>query len=368
MKSGKTLIELATEIQRRAEAKKDLVTSSARLAMVETNAGCGNAGVRLAITGEDSYAINDIAHGQIGEFAGIPAKYYERMKTEAPALLAKNVNHWLSGNPTPRLIRTMDGTVRAMLSDRYRPLENEDLAEAVLPVIQDLGLDIMSCDVTERRLYIKVVDPRVTRELKAAGGAWGDGNHNIIKLRTAMPAVTISNSEVGMGALSVLGGLYDGFCSNLASFGERSARKYHAGAKHELVGEELYALLSPETRRVSDQALWMQIRDTVKIAFDRARFDQLVDKVEGTIHDKVEDPVQVVSLASKKFGVTEEHGKSILRHLVEGGSLSRFGLYNAITRASQDIESYDEATRLEAIGGKIIELPKSEWNVLAKAA
>lgn len=365
MKTGKSLQDLAAEIERRAALKKDFVAPAQRLEMTSTGDN-----VRLSIGADQGFAVNATAHDQIGTYTGIPAKYYDRMLAEDPTLLARNVNTWLQkAEGEKRMVRTLDGTARAFLSDKYRPLENEDLAQSVLPVIMDLGLDVMSCEITDRRFYLKVVDSAVTRELGKTGNAWGDGQHKILRMRTASPAVTISNSEVGQGALSVLGGLYDGFCSNLATFGERSVRKYHVGSKITTAADEIYAMLSDQTRAATDRALWMQLRDTVKIAFDRAKFDQLVDKVEGTAADVIEgDPVKVVSLASKKFGATEEEGKSILRHLIEGGSLTRFGLYNAVTRASQDIESYDRATDFEGIGGKIIELPKSEWQTLAKAA
>lgn len=369
MKTGKLtdIVQLAHEIARRAEAKKDLLAASSSIEMVAYD---HDLRLQVGDSHATGYKINGIAHDQIGTHTGIPAKYYDRMKEEHPELLARNVNTWLrEGDKTAkRLVRTMDGTARAFLSDKFRPLENEDLADAVLPVILDLGLDVSSCEVTDRRLYIKVVDKTVTRELALKGGTWGDDRHVILR-NVVSPAVTISNSEVGMGAVSVLGGYYNGFCSNLASFGERSVRKYHVGARHELASEEIYALLSSEARAATDAAVWHQIREVVKIAFDRARFDQLIDKVEGTQQDKIEgDPVQVVNLAAKKFGANEQEGKSILRHLIEGGSLTRFGLHNAVTRASQDLESYDRATEFEAIGGKIIELPRTEWHALAKAA
>lgn len=373
MKTGQTLQGLAAEIERRANAKRDLVAPTAKLHMVEAvYAPYGeekqNIQPHLSVAGQESFSINGVAHDQIGTFTGIPSKYYDRMLKDAPALLCSNVNKWLHESNDKRMVRTLDGTARAFLSDKFRPLENEDLAEAVLPVILDLGLDVMSCEITNRRLYLKVVDPKVTREIAEIGGTWGDGKHKILR-GYASPAVTISNSEVGMGALSVLGGVYQDWCTNLATFGERSVRKYHVGARHELASEEIYSLLSNEARAAQDKAVWHQIREVVKIAFDRARFDQLIDKVEGTQQDKIEgDPVQVVSLAAKRFGANEAEGKGILRHLIEGGSLTRFGLYNAITRTAQDLESYDRATEFEAIGGKIIELPKSEWNTLALAA
>jgi hypothetical protein len=57
----------------------------------------------------------------------------------------------------------------------------------------------------------------------------------------------------------------------------------------------------------------------------------------------------------------------VLSHLIQGGDLSRWGLANAITRQSQDEESYDMATQLEVDGGSVIELPSKDWqSILAK--
>lgn len=363
MKSGLSLMEFAAEVERRANNKKDLIANTANLRMIPPEVKT----TALLTVGDQAFGINDIAHGQIATYGEIPKTYYDKMRTQAPELLATNVNRWFEQFPANRMVRTLDGNARAFLSDRYRPLENEDLAEAVIPALMELGLDVMSSQITDRRLYIKCVDPKVTRELKAIGGQFGDGGHNIVRLLA--PAITISNSEVGEGALSILGGVYDGFCSNLATFGERSTRKYHVGGKHELGGEETYAMLSDSTRRKTDEALWAQVGDIVKGAFNRANFDALCNKIADTQTQKIEgDVVKVVELTSKRFRMNEAEGKSILKHLIEGADLSRFGLYNAVTRASQDVEDYDRATEFERVGAQVLELPATEWKVLAAAA
>jgi len=368
MKSGKTLTELAIEIERRANAKKDMLVAPKDISMVQnTGFESGPVTVGLRIGGKVDFGINSTAHQQIAEHVDIPKKYYDRMMTTNPALLATNVNAWFAGDKSPRLLRTLDGNARALLSDRYRPLENEDLAAAVLPALKDLDLEVMSSEITERRFYLKVVDKRVIRELEAVGGKFGDGAHKIV--RCMSPAVTISNSEIGMGALSVLAGIYDSFCSNLASFGERSSRKYHVGAKNELGGDEIYALLSDSTRRKTDAALWAQIGDVVRAAFNQVKFDELVAKISETTTQKIEgDPIKVISFATKRLDMAENEGTQILRHLIEGGDLSRFGLYNAITRTAQDLPDYDRATEFERLGGKLLELPKKDWQEMAQAA
>jgi hypothetical protein len=368
MKTGKSLVDLATEITRRANAKVDLVTNTQHL-MMQHGAARDGGGLNLLIGDDRSVKINDIAHNQIGTHTEIPAAYYDKMLAQEPALLANNVNTWFRRFPAQRMVRTLDGNARAFLSDKYRvDMENEDVAEAILPVINDLGLEISSCDITDRRLYIKAVDKSVVRELAKMDAKFGDGGHTIV--RVASPAITISNSEVGLGALSVRGGYYDAFCSNLAFFGERSMRQAHVGGRHTVAEGELYAMLSDKSKRLDSAALVSKLGDVVRGIFDRVMFDKLIDKVEESHADKIptDNVVKVVEVVTRHVGLTQAEGKSVLGHLIEGGDLSRFGMMNAITRMSSDVESYDRATELETIGAKVIELPKTDWRKLAEAA
>ena len=54
----------------------------------------------------------------------------------------------------------------------------------------------------------------------------------------------------------------------------------------------------------------------------------------------------------------------ILQYLIEGHDLSLYGLSNAVTRYSQDVNSYDRATDLEIIGYNILAMPRSVWSRL----
>ena len=48
--------------------------------------------------------------------------------------------------------------------------------------------------------------------------------------------------------------------------------------------------------------------------------------------------------------------------------MSGCGSVNAVTHYSQQVVDYHPATGLEALGGKLIELPAGEWRALAEAA
>lgn len=361
MKTGKSIVELAQEIERQANAKRDLVATTTAIAMIADP-------VRLAVGSDDGniFGVNEIAHDQIANHVGIPAKYYDRMRTSAPELLARNVNNWLGAEPSKRLVRTMDGVARAFLSDSYRPLENFDLAEAALPVLSDLNLQIISAEITERRFYLKAVDQSINRDIPA-GRRMGDGSHTIFD--TCCPAIVISNSEVGMGALSVESGVWTRACTNLAVFSQDSMKRRHLGARHDLTTDSIMELLSDETRKATDKAIWLQVRDVVKGAFNEARFAAQIDRIKETTEQRIEaDPVKVVEFTARKFSLTDSERSGVLRHLIEGADLSRYGLFNAITRTAEDLPSYDRASEFERLGAQVIELPRAAWQEIATAS
>jgi len=126
------LNELAAKITQEQASKKDY------LANTEQVKALPNGEIELKDIG--LFKVNNNAHSQLSARLNIPKKYYDKMTVEAPELWANNVNHWLSNNPEQRLIRTLDGKVRAFLSDRYRVLDNVDLLEAVLPTLESMTL------------------------------------------------------------------------------------------------------------------------------------------------------------------------------------------------------------------------------------
>lgn len=368
MKKGKTITELAAEIQRQAETKKDFLVKTEG---IKVRPALGVAGevqrIRMDF-GDQRLNIGDTAHAQIGTHLGIPKAYYDKMLTEAPELLGVNINAWFQKYPSRQMVRTLDGKARAFLSDKYRPMDNLELAEAVLPVLGELGVEVISAEITEKRLYIKAIDKAVSREIPNAARL-GEG-HEFVKLRELHPSICISNSEIGHGSLSVQGGTFDQFCTNLSYFAERSTKKYHVGQRHgEFAEDQVFAMLSDKTRQLNDAALWSTIRDVVRGAFDVARFDALVGKITGTQEQKLTGDIpKVVELAAARWGFNDGERKSVLDHLIHGGDLTRFGLYNAVTRTAEDLADYDRATEFERFGGQLIELPASEWRQLAEAA
>ena len=355
MKTGSTLMEVATELERQVAEKRDFVAPTQQLEMKhdkEMHLTNGDHTI-LRVNGKGEFNITDVAHGQIAARLGIPQKYYDRLRTESPSLLATNVNHWFQSKPESRMVRTLDGKARAFLSDRFRPLDNHDLAEAVLPTIQASGCRIESIALTETRLYIKAVTERITAEIKR-----GD---------VVQAGIVISNSEVGMGSVKVEPLVFRLVCSNGLIANDYSMSKYHVGRGFE-GGDNAEEFFTDETRRTDDKAFFLKVRDVVKGAFNKDVFSRIVDKLHLSTEQTIDaDPVKVVEVVQKRFGLSDGERSGVLTHLIKGGDLSQYGLLNAVTRMSQDVESYDRATLIEGLGGQILELPKHEWEMIANA-
>ena len=300
------------------------------------------------------YGVTPLARRQLADKLKIPHAYFERMREEQPVLLDRNVNTWLQSEDDRRMLRTLDGQVRAVLSDRYRRLDNFDLAESVLPILQQLpDVRFESVELTETRMYLKCITSRLTYEM-----APGD---------VVQAGVVISNSEVGQGTLSVQPLLYRLVCRNGLIAADRSLRKTHVGRSLGTEDEGLQ-VYQDDTLRADDKAFFLKVRDVVQAAVSEASFRQTAQKLQKTLKiPLVGDPVRTVEVLAQRYTLNDVERSGVLRHLITEGELSGYGLVNAVTHYSQEIDDYDRATEFEALGGKLIELGTAEWKGLAEA-
>ena len=355
MKTGLTLDQFADTILTQSQQKADYLVDTRNL-QLETY------GSDIYLHMYDNHSevleplqINQTAHRQFGTHLKIPASYYDRMLTTHPELLAHNVNSWFQREPSKRMLRTMGGTARAFLSNRYRRIDNLEIAQVVLPIIGEMeGAHVESCQITESRMYLKVVNTRLEAEVVP-----GD---------IVQAGVIISNSEVGLGSVCIQPLVYRLVCSNGMIINDTQTRRNHVGRTNET--DESFQLYSEETLMAEDKAFVLKIQDTVRAAVDEARFSQVISmmKTAKQVAMNTQDVPGIVRLASREFHITDDESTGVLQHLIEGNDLTLYGLSNAITRHSQDIENYDRATELESIGYNILSMPQRQWNRINQMA
>lgn len=345
MKQGMTIEALSTEVARIADTKRDLVVDTRHMHM---NSGADGSTLYVGeeVASAAAFDVLDYAHGQIAGHLQIPKKYYDRLRGSHPDLLDANVTSLLHREPSRQMIRTIDGKARAFLSDRYRRLDNYDLFVAVVPTLTEIlggapDAYVESCGLTETRLWLTVILPFWTEEIKV-----GDP----VRL-----GIRIGNSEVGAGATSVETILYQLVCKNGMTT-SHALRRNHVGRRVE--AEEDYSIYTDETLRLDDAAFFAKVSDSVRACASEARFRQIVEEMRTVAETEVgADPPQAVEELSNRADLTEGERGAVLRHLIEGGDLSAWGYVSAVTRMAQDVEDYDRSMALERLGGQIAAEP-----------
>jgi hypothetical protein len=364
------IVSLAEELKRLRETTKDVVasTSAIKAVSVQVPESIDERRQRLEalpkpqIQGIARYPpknelrleVPDNSHGrqtfpltqhgslQLADKAGIPREYYEAMLNAGMTdLTAANVNAWLTKNSDRRLVRIADGKVRALLSDRYRILDNYDLAVLTMQRVKENNATIQQCSLTETRMYIKAVVPHFRESIKA-----GDD---------IVPGLVVSNSEVGDGAFRVEPFTFRLVCSN-GTIGESKLYQVHLGKRMEL-GELIY---KDDTRKAADEYLWKQVRDVIDSTFNRDVLRLIVDQQRKAMDLPLsEDPKkiqEVFDVTAKNLSISDKATNDLFRYFAREGGTTVFDMVNGITRLAQDFdEKYDERVRLERAAGKLLE-------------
>ena len=354
MNNGKSITELAIELERRNSTSVDYVADTRDMLMTaDTNE------LFIDKINDSSMGINDHGHDQIAYRTDIPKKYYRKMHTESPDLLSRNVNHWFQTNDKRRMVRTQDGDVRAFLSDRYKRIDNMQIAEAALPALLDnrSQFEVISSEITDSRLYIQARLPKIQ----------GD-----VKLNDPVQAgLIISNSEVGLGAIDIKPMIYRLVCLNGMVTGkvmnDGRMRRTHLGSQVTAGNDGI--IFKDDTAEATDHALMLQIRDTIHQLSDPDLFMKLMEQMKQAAEGStIQNPVQAVEVLSKAYNLSEKENHSILESLIKGQDYSRWGMLNAVTEQANNHNNYDRAVEFEQAGGSILNMRQSQWRTIAEAA
>jgi hypothetical protein len=350
MKSMYTIEEFVSEVQRLDATKLDYVAPTDKVSFLSDDSRTS----RLTIEGGEAkdIPVNDAAMAQIANRLGIPKNYFDRMRSEQPALLDANVGTWLRNPVERRLVRTLDGKVRAFLSDRYQRIDHVNIMAAVAEPFSylknEFGAYVASSALTDQKMYVKVVVPGIEAEIQT-----GD---------IVQAGFVISNSETGHGSFSVSQMVYRLVCLNGMIAGETLSKR-HVGARIE---EDYF---SDRTRKLDDQTILSAARDLIESAVNQARFDGLCARMRETVSTTPSvNPVETVERLAKTHDLSEQEQGKVLSAFVTDAhvnGLGLFGVINAVTFASQHVEDYERATELEKLGGKLLDTTSSEWSRLA---
>lgn len=337
------IIDLAKQLERIKLSSKDLVAPTNAITAVEDGGT-----LKIDLKDHGMYPLTKWGKQQLAEKTDIPIRYFNKMLDTGKAkLAAENVNSWLAEEADARLVRISDNHIRAILSDRYRPMDNMDVAVQVMDRVKEHNGQILDAQLTEQRMYIKALSPEASEYLdftdeERKAHTW----HNVDK-DTLIPGIIVSNSEVGSGAFRVEPLVFRGVCSNTVITTD-TLYKIHVGGRLEL------GIYKEDTLRANDRLLWSQTRDLIDGTFNKDLLHKHIAQLRDAKQIAIPKPIEAVNVVSKDLTLSEDRKNDLLRYFSKESD-TVFGLVNGITRLAQDFKDFDDRVSVERYAGKRLE-------------
>jgi hypothetical protein len=310
-----------------------------------------------------AYRPTEVCDGGIADKLGIPAAYLRRLRISRPGLFDANVNGWLAGDDRSFFVRCLrgqdgdTGVARAWLSDGYKPIDHLDTLTAVFDGIRAAGqpVSIDSCDLTERRMYVRirceavrVLAPALLSGYKSPfTGAAGADNPVVFA------GFVIANSETGCGACTVTPRLIAEICSNGMTITRDAVRAVHLGERMDEGVRWSGDTLDRQLALVTAKA-----RDAVAAFLSPGYAQKVVRDLEKQAGHPVSDAARTVEVISGRLRYSEAQQAQVLDHFIKGGDLTAGGIMHAVTSAAQ----------LQPDGDAAWDLENSALNALSLAA
>lgn len=343
MKKGLTLTELAAKVEAQAAQKVDLLADTRNVRVVFDQERQPK--LKIEGTSLGMMEISDYAHGQIAAKTNIPKKFYDRIMEKYPDVYKMCVNAIFVAESERRMIRTLGGKVRALVSDKYRRLDNEHLLLlGILPALQNnqLGheIEIASSQITETHLYLQVGVPSMKAEIVP-----GDTIHTGFMVR---------NSEVGASSLGVYPFFTRLVCKNGMVMTSLGKRKFHVGRTIEET--ESVHLFSDETLRADDKAFFLKVRDMIRACITQEAFDDMVQSMRDAAAKEVsvESAPKILESSFNLLKHEASMAQQIMQINMERDGSNFWSMSNAVTQLANQTEDYDRAMELQVIGGRIV--------------
>jgi hypothetical protein len=362
-----TLDDLAVLLRDQQARKVDIVAPAGairaergRLVVDGTAPVLGPDGVTMS-TG--IYTPTDVCDQGVADKLGIPAAYLRRTRELRPELYDANVNGWLAGDERRFLLRclrpaagTGPGAARAFLSDGYKIIDNLDVLLAALDGVRQAGVpaQIDGCDLTERRMYVRVVCDQVRTLAPAllAGyrspftGAVGADNPVVFA------GFLITNSETGCGAFTLTPRLVVQVCRNGLTMTRDAIRAVHLGERL----DEGVVTWSGNTLDKTLALITAKTSDAVATFLDRGYLDRALRAIERDAGRPLADPQDTIRAVSQRLRFTDAQQSDILAHFIRGGDLTAGGVMHAVTSVAQTLPDADTAHDIESVALRALEL------------
>ena len=316
------------------------------------------------------FNINDTAFAQIATHAEIDTRTARRLQASYPREFDALTNARWQKEPTRRMVRThlasdpmgssTDGTVRAFVSDKFKTFDNVNLLQACLPQLMELPLQVVSADLSEKRMYLRL------KSLEQLGTGANVGDH-------MANGMGFGNSEVGAGSVNVYQIFWTLACTNGMQTQNKTRASHITSARD---GDD-WGLLSDDAKNADNHALELKLRDLVGYYSSREAFDDICNQMRMAALDVIDgvatDVTDVVNNLGKVMQLTKKENSDVLNGLMatigqsgfeQAKPLSRATLVNAVTAVAHRSD-IDDVDTWQQRGGQLLNMSARDWHRVA---
>lgn len=302
--------------------------------------------VRLTL-GDDkrSRSMHDHAFGQVGQIAGAPwvrdlATRGDDEDNYGAQHAAAILNDIFSRAGSRHLVRTVEGKVRGVVSDKFRRIDARPILDAALGAFGAVGLVPYDGRWLETKMEIQAIIPQLFRPAPGELIAFG------LSLRT---------SDYGDGAFDIRAFILRPACAN-GMIGESQLRAVHVGKR---LAEDLN--LSQKTYDLDTQTMASATNDVIRASLSPERIEARLTAMRAA-HDKEVDPARAVAALRKSM--TKEETEAVVAHfkspdvvsLPAGNNALRMA--NAISWLANTTKNDRRALELQELAGEWIPAEK----------
>lgn len=316
-------------------------------------------------TADGLYRPTTVADEGLATRLDIPLAYVRRLREHHLPLLDANLNGWLERDYRSHLLRLVrttsddtipglddqvsNGIVRAVLSDRYKAIDNFDVVLAVLAGVQRSGVDPaglqVHADLTERRMALRIVAPQITANAVGLVERYRDPLSGQTGRQQPLVAagLRVTNSEVGQGGFSVAPYLTFLVCTNGQTVTKDATKAVHLGGKL----ESGVVSWSSETQKAALNLATSKTADMVKAFMSPDYLEGQVRIMQQSADVKIGDPTTVIPLVARQVGFTAEQASDILSAFIQGADTTAHGVMQAVTYCAQHTRDGEAAIAME---------------------
>jgi len=339
MKKGKEIKQMLEQINNDAKFKKDYIVG---LNTLDVSQNDRSVYPDLHSAGAPHYyQMNDNSLNQLCGRLEIGTRYISKCLPVSQELVNHNLNFWINKNKNKKLmLRTFEtgvngeDKVRAVMSDRYKRIDSDVVANATLNKLMDMGAELKYSDYDGDNMNITAVLPKLEGE--------------VVEGDLVQGGITITNSEIGQGSLVVKPFIYRLVCTNGMVAPEYLNQFY---AKH--IGKMIIDIDNDDQWKTIVSKMEQQL----ELIANPELFEENLNKLKQATEQKINS--HQIEVLAKNHGLSDDERAGVferLNHYVgETFVTSKYDVANAITNIANDEEKSDDRARfLQELGGLVI--------------